>query len=462
MTYSPGYRDALEHAHTHATAFFESLPDRPVFPVAGFDDLVDALGAFDIDSSAGASDVIDDLARIAERGLTASPGGRYFGFVIGGSLPAAVGADWLVSAWDQNAAGFASSPFSSAVEEVCIDWLIDILGLPAGVSAGFVTGGQMANVTGIAAARHQVLAAAGWDVERQGMSGAPGITILAGAERHLSIDQALRYLGIGTSALVEIDVDGQGRIVPAALEQALAASDGPTIICAQAGNINTGAFDPLDQICDLAAGSDAWVHVDGAFGLWAAASEEYRPLLRGMERADSWATDAHKWLNVPYDSGLVFCAHPQAHEAAMHIQAPYIVRGEQRSESDWTPEWSRRARAVPIYAVLRSLGRSGVSEMVARCCVHARRFAAALDEHDGIDVLNDVVLNQVLVRFRDQDGDHNGRTRDVIARIQRDGTCWMGGTIWQGASAMRISVVNWSTTDADVERSIEAILRAAA
>jgi glutamate/tyrosine decarboxylase-like PLP-dependent enzyme len=456
------YRPVLDVAFDYALQFLDSLPERRAFPEMPYAELRELLGTRGAGESVDASQVIAELAQVADRGVVASPGGRYFGFVIGGSVPAALAADWLTATWDQNAAGFAASPFASAIEEVTMKWIIELLGLPPHVSCGFVTGGQMANVTGLAAARHHVLARAGWDVERQGLVGTPAIRVLVGAERHLSIDQALRFLGIGTDAIVEVGVDSQGRMDPSALREALAGWDGPAIVCAQAGNINSGSVDPLDAICDVAAGSDAWMHVDGAIGLWAVTSERYRPLLRGLERADSWATDAHKWLNVPYDSGLVFCAHPDAHKAAMSIDAPYIVRGPERPGADWTPEWSRRARAVPIYAAIRSLGRAGIVGIVERCCAHAQRFAAALSAAEGVEVLNDVVLNQVVVRFPDPDGDHDARTRAVIAKVQDDGVCWLGGTVWQGRAAMRISVTNWSTTDDDVERSIGAILRAAA
>jgi glutamate/tyrosine decarboxylase-like PLP-dependent enzyme len=306
-----------------------------------------------------------------------------------------------------------------------------------------------------------VLERAGWDVEADGLLGAPRVRVLVGEERHVTVDRALRFLGFGTSSVRPVPADEQGRLRPDALRSALAESSGPTIVCAQAGNVNTGAFDPLDDICDAAG--DAWVHVDGAFGLWAAASPSLRYLVRGIERADSWATDAHKWLNVPYDSGLAFCAHPHAHQAAMGTQASYLVASQagERDQLDWNPEASRRGRGFPIYAAIRSLGRSGVADLVDRCCAHARRFAEALAREPGVEVLADVVLNQVLVRFLDPGGDHDGRTRAVVRAVQEDGTCWLGGTTWHGMAAMRISVSNWSTTTEDVDRSLDAILRAA-
>jgi glutamate/tyrosine decarboxylase-like PLP-dependent enzyme len=393
----------------------------------------------------------------------ATAGPRYFGFVVGGSLPAALAADWLAAAWDQNAGLFVLGPAAATVEDVAAGWLTELLGLPATASCGFVTGGLGANFGGLAAARNHVLARAGWDVERDGLLGAPPVEVVVGAERHVTIDVALRYLGLGSGRLRVVPADDQGRMDPAALGEVLAAVEGPTIVCAQAGNVNTGAFDPLAAIC--AAGHDhgAWVHVDGAFGLWAGASPALRHLVAGVEQADSWATDAHKWLNVPYDSGLVFVAHPQAHRAAFAKVASYLTPGQggERDPDGFVPEGSRRARGFPVWAALRSLGRSGVAELVERCCGHARRFADALAAADGVEVLNEVVLNQVLVRFADPGGDHDGRTREVIRRVQADGTLWLGGTIWQGMAAMRISVSNWSTTTDDVDRSVAAILAAA-
>jgi glutamate/tyrosine decarboxylase-like PLP-dependent enzyme len=335
------------------------------------------------------------------------------------------------------------------VEEVCRGWLAQLLGLPPHVSVGFVTGCQMAHVTALAAARHHVLARAGWDVAREGLAGAPRIRVVVGARRHVTIDRALRLLGIGAASIDVVPADEQGRMRVSELEL----DDRPTIVCGQAGEVNTGAFDDLDAIADATQAAGAWLHVDGAFGLWAAASPRLRHLVRGSERADSWATDAHKWLNVPYDSGLAFCAHPDAHRAAMGIHASYLVHAEDRRERDqmdWVPEFSRRARGFTVYAAMRSLGRSGIVELVERCCRHARRFAELL-EAGGLEILNDVVLNQVLVRV----------PAEVVAHVQRDGTCWLSGTDWNGDHAMRVSVSNWRTTDADVERSAAAILAAA-
>jgi glutamate/tyrosine decarboxylase-like PLP-dependent enzyme len=454
---------ALETAAAHATQFLRGLPERPVAARAGAEELRARLGGPLPEHPADPAEVVAQLAKLADDGLVATAGPRYFGFVVGGSLPAALAADWLAAAWDQNAGLFVLGPAAATVEDVAAGWLTELLGLPATASCGFVTGGLGANFGGLAAARNHVLARAGWDVERDGLLGAPPVEVVVGAERHVTIDVALRYLGLGSGRLRVVPADDQGRMDAAALGEVLAAVEGPTIVCAQAGNVNTGAFDPLAAIC--AAGHDhgAWVHVDGAFGLWAGASPALRHLVAGVEQADSWATDAHKWLNVPYDSGLVFVAHPQAHLAAFAKVASYLTPGQggERDPDGFVPEGSRRARGFPVWAALRSLGRSGVAELVERCCGHARRFADALAAADGVEVLNEVVLNQVLVRFADPGGDHDGRTREVIRRVQADGTLWLGGTTWQGMAAMRISVSNWSTTTDDVDRSVAAILAAA-
>jgi glutamate/tyrosine decarboxylase-like PLP-dependent enzyme len=450
----------LERTARQAAAFLSSLGERPVGATASADELREALGGPLPDGPAEDTEVLDGLVDAAERGVVGIPSGRYFGFVIGGALPAALAADWLTSTWDQNAGLFVGGPTASVVEEIAGGWIAELLGLPETASVGFVTGCQMAHVTGLAAARHDVLRRAGWDLARDGLQGAPRLRVVVGAERHVTVDRALRFLGIGSSQIVAVGSDDQGRMRADELADALRGDDAPTIVCAQSGNVNTGSFDELDEIADAAAAAGAWLHVDGAFGLWAGASPAFRHLVRGVERADSWATDAHKWLNVPYDSGLVFCAHPEAHRAAMSVTASYLVQAEpgaERDQVDWTPEFSRRARGFPVYAALRSLGRSGVAELVERCCAHARRFAERLEAEDGVEVLNDVVLNQVLVRFRDDDD----VTRAVVLAVQEDGTCWLGGTTWQGRAAMRISVSNWRTTAEDVERSADAILRLA-
>ena len=458
-------RELLRETAGLAANYLEAIPERPVGWSVSVEELRSRLGGPLPQRPSDPRDVITDLADAVEPGLVGSPGGRYFGFVIGGAGPATIAADWLTSVWDQNAGLYACGPSAAVVEEVAGAWTAELLGLPGGVSFGFVTGCQMAHFTALAAARHRVYAELGWDVNERGLIGAPAIRVMVGAERHASVDRAVRYLGFGTDSMVLVPADGQGRMIPSALREAIGAGAGPTIICAQAGNVNTGSFDPLDQIADIAHEADAWLHVDGAFGLWAGASPALRHLVSGVQRADSWATDAHKWLNVPYDSGIAFCADTDAHRASMSVRAGYLVQadsGGPRDQLDFNPEFSRRARGFPVYAAVRALGRSGVAELIERCCAHARRFAEVLAEAPDIEVLNEVVLNQVLVRFTDQAGDHDRYTRAVIEAVQNDGTCWLGGTSWQGMEAMRISVSNWSTTSEDVERSIEAILRAAA
>jgi glutamate/tyrosine decarboxylase-like PLP-dependent enzyme len=400
--------------------------------------------------------VIDQLATAVEPGLVATVGPRYFGFVVGGALEAATCADVLTTGWDQLAFNSTSSPAAAVVEEVVGAWLKQALGLPEGASFGLVTGGQGANTVGLAAARHRVLDRAGWDVEARGLAGAPRIRIVAGAESHAAIHRSLRLLGIGSDAVEPIAADHNGAIDPEALARALDDSE-PTIVCLQAGNVNTGACDDLTAACDLAHRCRAWIHVDGAFGLWAAVSPSTRHLVSGLERADSWAVDGHKWLNVPYDTGYVFCTDRQAHAAAMSYTAAYLEGQDQRSvrsPSDYVPESSRRARGFATWAALRELGRQGLAELVDRCCALARRFGEQLDAMEGVEVANDVVLNQVLVSFGSDD-----RTDRVIAAVQRGGTCWMGGTEWRGRRFMRISVSNWSTTEADVDRSVAAIRR---
>lgn len=459
-------RNLLEQTAGLAVAHLEGLADRPVGWSASVEELRATLGGPVPEAPTDPCEVINHLAAAVEPGLVGSPGGRYFGFVIGGGTPAAVAADWLTSAWDQNAGLYVCGPAAAIAEEVAGAWTAELLGLPAGASFGFVTGCQMAHVTGLAAARHSVLAGVGWDVNERGLIGAPPLRIFVGAERHVTVDRALRLLGFGTACIVAIPADGQGRMMPIALREALGGHDGPSIICAEAGNVNTGSCDPMAEIADIAQETGAWLHVDGAFGLWVAASPALGHLVAGVERADSWATDAHKWLNVPYDSGIVFCAHPEAHEAAMSVHAGYLVHADvdgPRDQLDWNPEFSRRARGFSVYAAIRSLGRAGIADLVERCCAHARRFGEALGSLASVELLNDVVLNQVLVRFLDEaGGEHDAYTRSVIQAVQDDGTCWLSGTTWHGMAAMRISVSNWATTSDDVERSIEAIRRAAA
>jgi glutamate/tyrosine decarboxylase-like PLP-dependent enzyme len=449
-----GERELLRQTAEYAADFLATLEDRPIRAAADADALVAALGGPLPREGLDPRAVIASLVEAATPGIVGIPSGRYFGFVIGGSVPAATAADWLTSVWDQNGCLYVAGPAAAVVEEVCRGWLAELLGLPADVSVAFVTGCQMAHVTALAAARHAVLERVGWDVARDGLAGGPRIRVVVGAKRHVTLDRALRLLGIGAASLEVLPADDQGRM---RVDDLPPLDDGPTIVCGQAGEVNTGAFDDLDAIADAVAGTGAWFHVDGAFGLWAAASPSLRPLVRGSERADSWATDAHKWLNVPYDSGLAFCAHPDAHRAAMAAAASYLTRGERRERDafDWTPEASRRARGFPVYAAVRSLGAEGIAALVERCCAHARLFAELLDAA-GATILNDVVLNQVLVRFGDGE-----RTRETIARVQEDGTCWLGGTEWDGEHAMRISVSNWRTTTDDVERSVAAIVSAA-
>jgi len=453
-------RSLLVAAADHAADFLETLPDGRV----GAEELdVDALRErFDVPLPDGPTEprvVLDELVAAASPGLVRSQSPRYFGYVIGGSLPAALAADMVVAAWDQNAGGYSVSPISSVVEDVVGDWLVELLGLPAGASFGLTTGCQQAHVTCLAAARNGVLDRVGWDVEVGGLQGAPRVRLLVSDERHVTIDRAARILGFGTAALVPFAVAEAGRIDPAALRAELAGGDGPTIVCAQAGDVNTGGFDPLAEIVEAAHAAGAWVHVDGAFGLWAAASPRTRHLLEGHAGADSWATDAHKWLNVPYDCGLAVVADPQPHHAAMVVSAAYL-RGSREGERDpsrWVPDFSRRARGFAVYAALRSLGREGIAELVERCCSCARRFAEVLGTDDQVEILNDVVLNQVLVRF----GEDDETTDAVVAAVQDEGTCWMSPTTWRGRRAMRISVSNWATTIADVDRSCEAIVRVA-
>jgi glutamate/tyrosine decarboxylase-like PLP-dependent enzyme len=409
--------------------------------------------------------VIDALSEAVAPGLSASMGPRYFGFVVGGSYPVGVAADWLTSAWDQNAGLYALSPAAAAVEEVTAGWLVDLFGLPSGSSVGFTTGATMATFTGLAAGRHALLARAGWDVERQGLIGAPDLPVVIGEEAHVTVSAALQMLGLGRDRAIRIPADAQGRMRADILEATLGGLERPALVSAQAGNVNTGAFDPLPDIADAVRRSGGWLHVDGAFGLWAAASPAMRHLVAGLDAADSWTTDAHKWLNVPYDSGIVVVREPGAHRASMSLAGPYYVVGAgERDPYDWVAESSRRARAFPIHAVLATLGRSGLAALVDGCCAMARRFADSLDGQGGARVLNDVVLNQVLVRFAEDGEDDaaaDARTRAVIAAVQRDGTCWLGGTTWKGRAAMRISVSSWKTTAADVDASVGSILRCA-
>lgn len=396
--------------------------------------------------------VLETLDRIGSPATVGMAGPRFFGFVIGGSLPAALAANWLAGAWDQNPGLFIASPIGTVLEEVSLKWLLDVLRLPPGCGGSFVTGATMANFTALAAARHALLERAGWDVEADGLFGAPPITVVVGEEAHPSMIKALGMLGLGRSRVVRVPVDDQGRM----LADKLPPLSGPSIVCIQAGNVNSGAFDPAAEICARAHAAGAWVHVDAAFGLWAAASPRYAHLADGIGLADSWATDAHKWLNVPYDSGLAFVKDAAALKGAMTVNAPYLPQGEHREPSQYTPELSRRARGVEIWAALRSLGRSGLADLIERNCRFAARFAEGLRQ-GGCEILNEVVLNQVVVSFGDAE-----RCREVIGRVQQEGTCWCGPTQWKGRVAMRISVSSWATREEDVDRSVAAILGCAA
>jgi glutamate/tyrosine decarboxylase-like PLP-dependent enzyme len=450
-------RRLLELTASIASDYVESLGDRRVFPDVTPEELRAALGGPLPEEPLDAKQVVSELAAAAEPGVVAMGSGRYFGFVIGGALPAALAADWLTSAWDQNAGLYVAGPSASVVEQVTREWIVDLLGLPENASIGFVTGTQMAHVTGLAAARFHVLDQVGWDVGREGLQGAPRVRVLAGAKRHVTLDRALRLLGLGAPTVV--DADEQGRMRADALARALADGEGPTIVCAQAGEVNTGSFDSLVDIAGACEDSGAWLHVDGAFGIWAAVSPRLRHLVAGIERADSWTTDAHKWLNVPYDSGIVLCAHPESHRRAMTVQAEYLIqdRGEQRvrDQVDWVPEFSRRGRGFAVYAALRSLGRSGLVELVERGCAQARRFADRIAELPGVEVINEVVLNQVLFRFEDDE-----RTDAALAAVQSAGEVWLSGTTWDGRKAIRVSVSNWQTGDAETELVVAAFRRA--
>jgi glutamate/tyrosine decarboxylase-like PLP-dependent enzyme len=394
----------------------------------------------------GADEVVTILDELVGPATVTSAGGRYFGFVIGGALPAALGAAWLVSAWDQNAGLRVSSPAAVALEDIALAWVVEALRLPPSTSGALVTGATMANFTGLAAARHALLARAGWNVETQGLFGAPPLTVVVGGEAHATLLKALSLLGLGRDRVVRVPVDSQGRM----RADALPALDSRTIVCLQAGNVNTGAFDPAAAICPLARDAGAWVHIDGAFGIWAAVSPQFRHLTDGCEFADSWATDAHKWPNTVYDCGVALVREPSHLAAAMSIDAAYLTTQSEREPMHYSPESSRRARGIELWAALRSLGRDGLARLIERTCRHAQRFAQELSRV-GFTILNDVVINQVLVAM----------SPEVVARIQEDGTCWCGGTVWQGHPAMRISVSSWATTEADVERTIAAIIRIA-
>jgi glutamate/tyrosine decarboxylase-like PLP-dependent enzyme len=441
----------LSTALQRSTRYLQEAGSRRVSPTPADVERLSELGGPLAEEPSDPERVLGLLDDIGSPATVINVGGRYFGFVNGGSLPAALAAEWLASAWDQNAGPGPCSPTAAALEAITIQWTCDLLGLPPGTGGSLVTGASMANFCGLAAARHALLRKQGWNVERDGLFGAPPITVVVGEEVHVALLKALSLLGFGSERVVRVPCDKQGRMDARKLPSLSPSS----IVCIQAGNVNTGAIDPARAVCEAALASDAWVHVDGAFGLWALAAPRRAPQAQGMELAHSWATDAHKWLNVPYDCGIVLVRDPKLLEAAMSTNASYLAQGPNAHPFRYTPEMSRRARSVPLWAAFRSLGRSGVAELIERCCRHAERFADGL-RRAGYEVLNDVMLNQVLVSFGAPDV-----TNKVIAEIQRDGTCWCGGTIWQGHTAMRISVSSWATTDEDVDRSLQAILGAA-
>jgi glutamate/tyrosine decarboxylase-like PLP-dependent enzyme len=452
------YEQVLEVAHQRARRYLEELPERPVQERANIEKLRSVLDRDLPETGEAPARVVEDLAEAAEPGLIAVGGPRYFGFVIGGALPAALGADWLATAWDQVAGLYVAGPSAAVAEEVAGRWVLELLGLPTSAAFGLTTGGTMANFTGIAAGRHAVLARDGWDVEARGLQGAAEINVFVGERAHATIFLALRMLGLGADTAVRIKTDAAGRMIPDELAAELDGRDGPAIVCAQAGEVNSGCFDRFDQLADVCDRHRAWLHVDGAVGLWAAASPKFSELTAGLARADSWSTDAHKWLNVPYDSGFIAVADPDAVRGAMGISAAYLTAAaEARDSYEFVPESSRRARGFALYAALRSLGRTGVADLVERCSALARLMASELDADPALEVINEVVINQVLVTVT---GDESGEiTRAAVERIQRDGTCWLADTRWGERPAIRISVSNWRTSEEDIRRSAEAIRR---
>jgi glutamate/tyrosine decarboxylase-like PLP-dependent enzyme len=447
--------EAMQTAFELALDYLRGVGERHVGASATASQIQARLGGPVPEQGTDPSRVVRDLSAAVDDGIVASVGPRYFGFVIGGALPAAAAADVLTTAWGQNGALHALSPAAAAAEQVAGEWMLDLLGIPSTASTGLPTGAGLGNAVGIAAGRHAVLAREGWDVEARGLYGAPEITVIIGDEAHATALTALQYLGLGRERVQRVATDDNGQMRGDAFAEAMASIGGPLIVLAQAGNVNTGGFDPMDQLADaLEPHPNAWLHVDGAFGLWANLSPDLRHLVRGVERADSWSTDAHKWLNAGYDCGFVAVRDPEAHRAAMAATAAYLLRSDERESWEYVLDSSRRARGFALYAAIRSLGREGIRDLVERCCALARRMADQLAE-GGAEILNDVILNQVLVRFGDDE-----MTKRVIARVQEDGTAWMGGTSWHGMAAMRISVSNWSTTEADADASVQAILRA--
>ena len=458
-------RAALTRAAEHALAWIEGVDGRPVATTATLAQLRERLDRPLADTGVDAVRVIDDLVADVEGGILGSQSGRFFGWVIGGGVPAAMAADWLTTAWDQNAGIHACGPAASVVEEVAADWLKDLFGLPPEASVGFVTGTQMAHATCLAAARHAVLRDRGWDVERQGLAGSPAIRILANAERHGSVDRAVRLMGLGSDNIVALATGEDGRVSPETLAAALGASSQPTIVVLQAGELNRAAFDPFEHLAPMARAAGAWTHVDGAFGLWARTTPTHRDLARGIDLCDSWTTDAHKYLNVPYDSGLAIIRDAEAHRAAMTLSTSYLpAGGAARDQIDWNPEFSRRARGFPVYAALRELGRDGVADLVDRTCRHAQAITKGVGALPGAEVVATSGLNQGLVRFLSprtgaSEADHDARTDQVIAAINASGEAFFGGVTYKGRRCMRVSACNWRTTDADVARTIAAAKR---
>ncbi len=446
-----GARELLDEARERSTRFLESLPERRASAPCCAAELVEDLGGPLPRRGLTGSEIIRRLDEFGSKGVVASAGPRYFGFVTGGALPVSLAADWIAAAWDQNAFSETSSPIGSAVESIALQWVLKLLALPMDAGTAFVTGATMANFSCLVAARRRVLLAHGHDVDQEGLRDGPEVTVVVGEQAHATLFKALGLLGLGRGRLLRVPVDDQGRM----LVDALPDTPGPAIVCAQAGHVHTGAFDPVGEISEAVRADDVWVHVDGAFGLWARASRRHAQLAAGVDQADSWATDAHKWLNVPYDSGLAIVRHSDALRDAISMQASYLPERANRDPFDFTPESSRRARGIAVWAALASLGRDGVEALVDRCCRHARRLAEGFQDA-GYQVLNDVVLNQVLVAFGD-----DRVTQEVIREVQRDGTCWCGGARWDGQAVMRISVSSWATTDDDVDQSLATILRIA-
>ena len=453
------HANVLAVAAEHAARYLDEIPSRPIAATASLAELRRRLGKPLPETALDATTVIDELVRDTEGGLMGSTSGRFFGWVIGGTLPVAIAADWLTSTWDQNAASNLTAPAEAVVEDVCGAWIKELLGLPQAASFAFVTVCQMAHTTALAAARHKLLRDRGWDVESAGLAGAPQLRILTTENRHESILRSARLLGIGTNAVHYVGADNHGRLRPGALADALRQSGpAPAVVWLQAGDLNTGVFDPFAEACAVAREAGAWVHVDGAFGLWANTSAHHRHLLAGVEQADSWATDGHKWLNLPFDSGMVFVAHAAAHRAAFAQDASYSVPHEElRNQKDFNPEWSRRGRGFPAYAAIRALGRAGIGEIVERCCAHAERLVHGIGELPGAEVVSAPLINQGLVRFRGADGNHDRATDEVIRAIQHKGIAWFGGATWNGRRVMRISVCNWATTERDIELAVASV-----